>query len=101
VNAIGQLFVVLPLSVNASRIGERVFEFLGMLGRLAFYIPRLSINVLAKFPGTLPGALDFSILGISALVLERPGANSIKALAQLDRGRLPPLSCNFTRCDSG
>jgi hypothetical protein len=48
------LFVVLPLSVNASRIGEQFFEFLGRLGQLAFYIPQLSINVVAKFPDILP-----------------------------------------------
>jgi hypothetical protein len=35
VNAIGQLFVVLT---------EQFFEFLGRPGRLAFYIPQLSIN---------------------------------------------------------
>jgi hypothetical protein len=79
VNAIWQLLVVLPLSVNASRIEEQFFEFLGRLGRLAFYIPQLSINVVAKFPG----ALDLSLFGISALVLERLGANSLKALAYL------------------
>jgi hypothetical protein len=90
------LFVVLPLSVNASRIGEQFFEFLGMRGQLAFYIPLLSINVAARFPGILPGALDLSRLGISALVLERLLTNSHKALAQLDRGLLPLLSCNFT-----
>ena len=100
-NAIWQLFVVLPLSVNASRIEEQFFEFLGRLGRLAFYIPQLSINVVARFPGILPGALDLSLLGISALVLERLGANALKALAQLDRGLLPLPSCNFTRRDSG
>ena len=71
-NAIWRLFFVPPLSVNASRIGEPFFEFLGMHGRLAFYIPQLSINVVAKFPGILPGAIDLSLLGISALVLERP-----------------------------
>jgi hypothetical protein len=38
------------LSVNASRIGEQFFEFLERPGRLAFYIPQLSINVVAKFP---------------------------------------------------
>src|SRR5215510_4749060 len=48
-----RLFFVPPLSVNASRIGEPFFEFLGMLGRLAFYIPQFSINVVAKFPGIL------------------------------------------------
>jgi hypothetical protein len=79
VNAIWQLFVVLPLSVNASRIEEQFFEFLGMLGRLALYIPQLSINVAAKFSGIIPGALDLSLLGISALVLERLGANSLKS----------------------
>jgi hypothetical protein len=100
VNAIWRLFVVLPLSVNASQIEEQFFEFLGRLGRLAFYIPQLSINVVARFPGILPGALDLSPLGISALVLERLGANSLKALAQLDLGLLPLLSCNFTRRDS-
>src|SRR5262245_16863110 len=31
-----------------------------------------------------PGALDMSILDISALVPARPGANSLKALARLD-----------------
>jgi hypothetical protein len=51
VNAIWRLFVVLPLSANASRIEEQFFEFLGMLGRLAFYLPLLSINVDAKVPG--------------------------------------------------
>ena len=76
-NAIWQLLVVLPLSVNASRIEEQFFEFLRRLGRHAFYIPQLSINVVAKFPG----ALDLSLFGISALVLERLGANSLKALA--------------------
>jgi hypothetical protein len=55
VNAIWQLFVVLT---------ERFFEFLGKPGRLAFYIPQLSINVVAKFPGILPGPLDLSLLGI-------------------------------------
>jgi hypothetical protein len=50
VNAIWQLYVILALRVNASRIGEPFFEFLGRLGRLAFYIPQLSINVVAKFP---------------------------------------------------
>ena len=74
-NAIWRLLVVLPLSVNASRIEEQFFEFLGRLGRFAFYIPQLSINVVAKFPG----ALDLSPLGISALVLERLGANSLKS----------------------
>ncbi|HEU0180199.1 MAG TPA: hypothetical protein VFV58_38670 [Blastocatellia bacterium] len=49
-NAIWRLFVILLLSVNASRIGEQFFEFLGMLGRLAFYIQQLSINVVARFP---------------------------------------------------
>jgi hypothetical protein len=34
-------------------IEEQFFEFLGMLGRLAFYLPPLSINVDAKFPGIL------------------------------------------------
>jgi hypothetical protein len=77
VNAIWQLLVVLPLSVNASRIEEQFIEFLGRLGRLAFYIPQLSINVIAKFSG----ALDLSLFGISALVLERLCANSLKALA--------------------
>ena len=90
-NAICQLFVVLI---------DQFFEFLGELGRLAFYIPQLSINVIAKFPGILPGALDLSLLGVSALVLERLGADSLKALAQLDRSLLPLLSCNFTWCDS-
>ena len=52
-NAIWRLFVVLPLSVNASRIEEQFFEFLGMLGRLALYIPQRSINVAAKFSGIL------------------------------------------------
>ena len=52
-NAIWRLLVVLPLSANASRIEEQFFEFLGMLGRLAFYLPLLSINVDAKFPGIL------------------------------------------------
>ena len=52
-NAIWRLFVVLPLSVIASRIGEQFFEFIGRIGRLAFYIPQLSINVVAKFPGIL------------------------------------------------
>jgi hypothetical protein len=88
VNAIWQLFVVLPFSVKVSRIGEQFFEFLGRLGRLAFYIPQLSINVVARFPGILPGSLDVSLLGISAPVLERLGADSLKALAQLDRGLL-------------
>jgi hypothetical protein len=69
------LFVVLPLSVNASLIEEQFFEFLGRLGQLAYYIPQLSINVVAKFPGVPPGALDLSLLGISALVLERLGAS--------------------------
>jgi hypothetical protein len=100
VNAIWRLFVVLPRSVNAIRIGEQIFEFLGRLGRFAFYIPQLSINVVAKFPGILPGSLDVSLLGISAPVLERLGADSLKALAQLDRGLLSQLSCNFTPCDS-
>jgi hypothetical protein len=59
------LFVVLPLSVNASRIEEQFFEFLARLGRLAFYIPQLSINVVARFPGVPPGALDLSLLGIT------------------------------------
>ena len=95
-NAIWQLFVVLPLSVNASRIGEQFFEFLGRLGRLAFYLPLLPIKVDAKFPGILPGALGLSLLGISALVIERISANSLKALAQLDRCLLPLFSCNFT-----
>ena len=95
-NAIWRLLVVLPLGANASRIEDQFFEFLGRLGRLAFYIPQLSINVVAKFPG----ALDLSPLGISALVLERLGANSLKALAQLDRCLLPLFSCNFTRRDS-
>jgi hypothetical protein len=40
-------------------------------------------------------AFDLSLLGISALVLERLGANSLKALAQLDRGLLALPSCNF------
>jgi hypothetical protein len=82
--------------VNACRIGEQFFEFLGRLGRLAFHIPQLSISLVAKFPGALPGALYLSLFGISALVLERLGANSLKALAQLDRGLLQLLSCNFT-----
>ena len=99
-NAIWQLFVVLPLSVNASRIEAQFFEFLEMLGRLAFYLPLLTIKVDAKFPGILTGALDLSLLGISALVLERLGANSLKALAQLDRCLLPLFSCNFARRDS-
>jgi hypothetical protein len=47
------LFVVLTLSVNASRIREQFFDFLGRLGQLAFYIPQLSINVVAKIPGIL------------------------------------------------
>ncbi len=76
-NAIWQLLVVLPLSVNASRIEEQFFEFLRRLGRHAFNIPQLSINVVAKFPG----ALDLPLFGISALILERLGANSLKALA--------------------
>jgi hypothetical protein len=42
------------------------------------------INVVAKFTGILPSALDLSLVGISAMVLERLGANSLKALAQLD-----------------
>jgi hypothetical protein len=42
--AIWQLFVVLT---------EQLFEFLGGLGRIAFHIPQLSINVVAKFPGIL------------------------------------------------
>jgi hypothetical protein len=88
------------LCVIAGRIGEQFFEFLGRPGRLAFYIPQLSINVVAKVPGILPGALDVSLLGISALVLERLGANSLKALAQLYRCLIRLLSCNFTRCDS-
>jgi len=100
VNAIWELFVVLPLSVNASRIGEQFFEFLRRLGRLAFYIPQLSINVVSRFPCILPGALDLSLHGISALVPGRLGANSLKALAQLYRCLLRLLSCNFTRCDS-
>jgi hypothetical protein len=29
------------LGVNASRVGEQFFEFLGRLGRLAFYIPAI------------------------------------------------------------
>jgi hypothetical protein len=29
------------------------FKFLGRLGRLELYIPQLSINVIAKFPGIL------------------------------------------------
>ena len=99
-NAIWRLFVVLPRSVNAIRIGEQIFEFLGRLGRFAFYIPQLSINVVAKFPGILPGSLDVSLLGISALFLERLGSNSLKALAQPERGFLPLLSCNITWCDS-
>jgi hypothetical protein len=94
------LFVVLPLSVNASRIGEPDFEFPGRLEQLAFYIPQFSINVVAKFPGIRPGALDLSLLGKSALVLDRPDANSLKALAQLDRGFLQLLSCNITPHDS-
>jgi hypothetical protein len=49
VNAIWQLFVVLPLSVNASRIGEQFFEFLERIWPLAFYSPQLSINMAAKF----------------------------------------------------
>jgi hypothetical protein len=53
VNAIWQLFVVLTLGVNASRIREQFFDFLGRLGQLAFYIPQLSINVVAKIPGIL------------------------------------------------
>ena len=52
-NAIWQLFIVLPLSVIASRIEEQFFEFLGMPGRLGLYIPQLTINVVAKFPGVL------------------------------------------------
>ena len=52
-NAIWRLLVVLPLGANASRIEEQFFESLGRLGRLAFYIPQLSINVVAKFPGVL------------------------------------------------
>jgi hypothetical protein len=91
VNAIWRLFVVLT---------EQFFDFLGRLERLAFYIPQFSINVVTKFPGILAGALDLSLLGISALVLESPGANWLKALAQLDRSPLTPLSYNFTWCDS-
>jgi hypothetical protein len=53
VNAIWRLSVVLPLSVNASRIGEQFFEFLGRLERLVFYLSQLWINVVAKFPGIL------------------------------------------------
>jgi hypothetical protein len=78
-----RLFFVLTLSVKVSRIGEQFFEFLGRLGRPSFYLPLLSIKVVAKSPGVVPGALDLSFLGISALVLERLGANSFKALAQL------------------
>jgi uncharacterized membrane protein YhaH (DUF805 family) len=96
VNAIWRLLVVLPLGANASCLEEQFFEFLGRLGRLAFYIPQLSINVVAKFPG----AFDLSPLGISALVLERLGANSLKALAQPYRCLLPLFSFNFTRRDS-
>ncbi len=48
VNAIWQLFVVLLLSVNASRIGEQFFAFLERIGPLAFYIPQLSITDLAR-----------------------------------------------------
>ena len=99
-NAIWRLFAALPLNVNASRIGDRFFEFLVRLGRLAFCLPQLSVDVVAKFPGILPGAIDLSLLCISALVLERLGANSLEAPAQHDRGLLPPLYCNFTRCDS-
>ena len=77
-NAIWQLFVVLPLSVNASRIGEQFFDFLGRLGRLAFYLPLLPIKVDAKFPGILPGALGLSLLGISALVIERLAPTRLK-----------------------
>ena len=82
-NAIWRLFVLLTVSVKVSRIGEQFFEFLGRLGRLSFYLPLLSIKEVAKSSGILPGALDLSFLGISALVLERLGANSFKALAQL------------------
>jgi hypothetical protein len=52
------------------------------------------------FPAILPGPLDLSLLGISALVLERLGANTLKALAQFTRSLLSPLSRNFTRRDS-
>jgi hypothetical protein len=48
-----QLFVVLHMSENASRIREQFFEFLGRPRQLTFYIPRLSIKVVAKFPGIL------------------------------------------------
>ena len=89
-NAIWQLFVDPPLSVNASRIGGQFFEFLGRLGRLSFDIPQLSIKVVAKFLGLFPGALDLLLLGISALVIERLLTNSLVALAQLDCGLLPP-----------
>jgi len=41
------------LCVIAGRIGEQFIEFLGRPGRLAFYIPQLSINVVAKVPGIL------------------------------------------------
>jgi len=64
-------------------IGEQFFEFLGRLGRSSFHLPLLSTKVVAKSPGILPGTLDLSFLGISALALERLGANSIKPLAQL------------------
>jgi hypothetical protein len=72
-------------------------EFLRRLGRLAFYIPQLSINVIERLPGIPPGALDLSLHGASTLVPERLGANSLKNLAQIDRGLLPPLSCASTR----
>jgi len=62
VNAIWQLFLVLASSINAGRIREQVFEFLGRPGRLTFYIPRLSINVVAKFPGILTERAGFARL---------------------------------------
>jgi hypothetical protein len=47
-----------------------------MLGRLAFYLPLLSIKVVAKFPGILPGALSesYTLIVIERLasVLARP-----------------------------
>src|SRR5262245_19775381 len=88
VNAVELLLVVLLLSVNAGRVGEQFFEFLGRLGQFALDITQHAPQIVAQLLGLFLGALDLLRSGIAALIVERLLAYSFVALAQFDFGLL-------------
>jgi hypothetical protein len=88
VNAVELLLVVPLLSVNASRVGEQFFEFLGRLGQFALDITQHSPQIVAQLLGLLLRSPDLARPGIAALIVESLLANSFVALAQLNFGLL-------------